>query len=233
MNELENHTHNLSSQLFEIQQQLNELRSQLSEVQLTVKKNSESFNKQSNTIEGESKQNSKLSQQLSGIENNLSLVSDIVRYRPLRDMLATEKWEEADKETTRLIADIAGYKDLEKLRPDEVRHFPCVHLQVIDNLWLTYSKGRFGFSIQARIYQEEGGNIETTVEQDSDIIKKWGKRLGWRANNRWLKCDELDWTLEAPLGCHPSRWWNSPFGSKMTNYFLARLINCDLSSGNG
>ncbi|KST65704.1 GUN4 domain-containing protein [Mastigocoleus testarum] len=232
MNELENHTHNLSSQLFEIQQQLNELRSRLSEVQLIVKKNSESFNKQSTTIEGESKQNSKLSEQLSAIENNLSLVSDVVRYRPLRDMLAAEKWEEADKETTRLIADIAGHEDLEEFRPDQVQHFPCVHLQVIDNLWLNYSKERFGFSIQVRIYQEEGGNIETTIEQDSDIIRRWGKRLGWRAENRWRKCEELDWTLNAPIGCHPSRWWNSPFGSKMTNYFLARLINCELNSGN-
>ena len=235
MNELDNKTDTVSTQLFEIQKQLNELRSQLSELQQQVNKNSESFNKQS-TIEGEVKQvnqNSDLSEKLSAIENNLSLVSDVVRYQPLQNMLAAGKWEEADKETIRLIADIAGHEDLEDFRPDEVQHFPCVHLQVIDNLWLTYSRGRFGFSIQARIYQEEGGNIETTIEQDSDLLKRWGKRLGWRADNRWRKCDELDWTLDAPLGCHPSRWWNSPFGSKMTNYFLARLINCELSSGDG
>ena len=141
-------------------------------------------------------------------------------------MLAAKKWEEADTETIRLIADIAGHDDLEDFRPAEVQHFPCVHLQVIDNLWLTYSEGRFGFSIQARIYQEVGGNIETTIEQDSKIIQKWGEKLGWRENNRWKKCDELDWSLNAPEGSHPARWWNSPFGSKMTNYFLARLMNC-------
>ncbi|MGL4881256.1 MAG: GUN4 domain-containing protein, partial [Waterburya sp.] len=32
----------------------------------------------------------------------------------------------------------------------------------------------------------------------------------------------------APVGCHPSRWWNSPYGSKMTNFFLGRLITCDI-----
>ena len=250
MNELDNPTDIVSSQLFEIQKQLDDLRIQLSELKQQVDKNSESFNQKSQVhksqvqksqvqksqIEDNSQevtQNPDLSQKLSAIESNLSLVSDIVRYQPLRDMLSEEKWEEADKETIRLIADIAGHTDLEEFRPDEVRHFPCVHLQVIDNLWLTYSKGRFGFSIQARIYQEEGGNIETTIEQDSDMIKRWGKRLGWRADNRWRKCDELDWTLNASPGCHPSRWWNSPFGSKMTNYFLARLINCELGSGNG
>lgn len=244
MNELDKQTDTVFTQLFEMQKQLNELRSQVSELQLIVNKNldgknldknSESFNQKS-TIEDNSKQvtqNFDLSQRLSAIENNLSLLSDVVRYKPLQNMLAAGKWEEADKETIRLIADIAGHTDLEDFRPDEVRNFPCVHLQVIDNLWLTYSKERFGFSIQARIYQEEGGNIETTIEQDSDLLKRWGKRLGWRAQNRWRKCDELDWTLNAPLGCHPSRWWNSPFGSKMTNYFLARLMNCELSSGNG
>lgn len=240
MNELENQTDTVSTQLFEIQKQLNELRSQLSELKLIVNKNSTSLNEKSTNqqseFEGNSQQvnqNPDLSQKLSAIESNLSLVSDVVRYQPLRNMLSQGKWEEADKETIRLIAEISGHEDLEDFRPDEVRRFPCVHLQVIDNLWLTYSKERFGFSIQARIYQEEGGNIETTIEQDSDVLKRWGNRLGWRANNRWRKCDELDWTLNAPLGSHPSRWWNSPFGSKMTNYFLARLINCELNSGNG
>ena len=235
MNELENPTDTVSIQLSDIQRQLDEFKIQLSELQQQVNKNSNFSQSEKPQLESDFQQvnqNSDLSQKLSVIENNLSLVSDVVRYQPLRDMLAMEKWEDADKETIRLIADIAGHTDLEDFRPDEVRHFPCVHLQVIDNLWLTYSKGRFGFSIQARIYQEEGGNIETTIEQDSDIIKRWGKRLGWRAENRWRKCDELDWTLNAPPGCHPSRWWNSPFGSKMTNYFLARLINCDLSSSN-
>jgi regulator of replication initiation timing len=213
-----------SPQLSELQKQLNELKIQVSDLKKQMSQNNHSFTKESVTDE-----NSNLPERISHIENSLSLVSDIVRYKPLRDLLAAQKWEEADKETIRLIADIAGHTDLEDFRPAEVQHFPCVQLQVIDHLWLTYSKERFGFSIQARIYQEEGGNVETTIEQNGGIIEKWGKRLGWRENNRWKKCGELDWTLNAPVGCHPSRWWNSPFGSKMTNYFLARLITCELN----
>ncbi|MDY6901283.1 MAG: GUN4 domain-containing protein [Cyanobacteriota bacterium] len=209
-----------SPQLSDIQKQLDELKAQVSQIQQQI--NSSNPTSQNN-------QNSDISTKVSEIENSLQLVSDIVRYQPLRDMLAAKKWEDADTETIRLIADIAGHSDLEDFRPAEVQHFPCVQLQVIDNLWLTYSEGRFGFSIQARIYQEVGGNLETTIEQDSKIIQKWGERLGWRENNRWKKCDELDWSLNAPEGSHPARWWNSPFGSKMTNYFLARLMNCEIN----
>ncbi|MGD1914371.1 MAG: GUN4 domain-containing protein [Rivularia sp. (in: cyanobacteria)] len=214
-----------STQLSEIQRQLDELKTQVSELQKQIIQSNYSSTKESGI-----NQNSDASEKLSHIENSLLLVSDIVRYQPLRDMLAAQKWQEADTETIRLIADIAGHSDLEDFRPAEVQHFPCVQLQVIDNLWLTYSNQRFGFSIQARIYQEVGGNLESTIEQNSDILKKWGERLGWRENNRWKKCDELDWSLNAPVGSHPARWWNSPFGSKMTNYFLARLMNCEINS---
>ena len=219
-----------SPQLSEIQKQLDELKAQVSQIQQQIDSNNQTNqnNHSSPTTELTQNQNSDISTKVSEIENSLQLVSDIVRFQPLRDMLAAKKWEEADTETIRLIADIAGHDDLEDFRPAEVQHFPCVHLQVIDNLWLTYSEGRFGFSIQARIYQEVGGNLETTIEQDSKIIQKWGERLGWRENNRWKKCDELDWSLNAPEGSHPARWWNSPFGSKMTNYFLARLMSCEI-----
>lgn len=212
-----------SPQLLEIQKQLDELKAIVSELQQQINQNNHS-----SAPELTNNTNSDASSKISEIENSLQLVSDIVRYQPLRDMLAAKKWEDADTETIRLIADIAGHTDLEDFRPAEVQHFPCVQLQVIDNLWLTYSDRRFGFSIQARIYQEVGGNIETTIEQNSKIIEEWGKRLGWRENNRWKKCDELDWSLNAPEGSHPARWWNSPFGSKMTNYFLARLMTCEI-----
>ncbi|MGB3755399.1 MAG: GUN4 domain-containing protein [Rivularia sp. (in: cyanobacteria)] len=213
-----------SPQLSDIQKQLDELKAQVSELQRQINQNN-----RSQTTQPLSNTNGNASDKISEIENSLALVSDIVRFQPLRDMLAAKNWEDADTETIRLIADIAGHQDLEDFRPAEVQHFPCVQLQVIDNLWLTYSNQRFGFSIQARIYQEVGGSVETTIEQNSKIIEEWGKRLGWRENNRWKKCDELDWSLNAPLGSHPARWWNSPFGSKMTNYFLARLMNCKIN----
>lgn len=200
----------ISNQLSEIQTQLGQLINRL------------------DVIEMQLSQVSALTNKVSQLEDNSMLVSDLYRYEGLRNYLAAGNWSEADEETIRLIQDIAGQTDLEELRPDDLKKFPCHGLKVIDGLWRTYSNNHFGFSIQLQIYQSVGGSIDTTVEQNQEILEKFGERVGWRHNKRWRKCSELDYSLEAPLGCHPSRWWNSPYGSKMTNYFLSRLMNCYL-----
>ena len=169
-----------------------------------------------------------LPQKVDRLEEKLLRVSNIYRYERLQTLLKEGKWLEADKETSRLILAIAGETDIERLRPDEIENLDCSELQVIDRLWLTYSDNRFGFSVQAKIYQELGGSIETTIEQNADITEQWGDRLKWRKDGQWRRCTDLEYSPKAPDGGLPSQWWNSPYGSKMTNYFLARLLSCEL-----
>jgi GUN4-like len=171
-----------------------------------------------------------LSERIDRLESNLIMVTDLYRFQPLQQLLKDKNWQEADRETIRALLAISGQAELESITPEDVRHFPCSDLSVLDRLWTIHSDGRFGFSVQAKIYQEVGGSLETTIAQDNALIKRFGERVGWWRNERWQKCDELDYTLSAPVGCHPSRWWNSPFGSKMTNFFFARLITCGFSS---
>ena len=199
----------LAEQLSAIQQQLNQ------------------FAKRFDNIESQLKGLSPLSEQISQLEDKFLLVADSYRYETLQQYLAEENWFEADKETIRLILDVMG-KEIEELTPEDIQHFPCKDLMTIDRLWLKYSNNRFGFSPQLAEYQKIGGNIQATIEQNRQLVEKWGENLGWRRENRWLPCSELDFSLNAPKGCHPSRWWNSPYGSKMTNFFLGRLINCDV-----
>ena len=167
--------------------------------------------------------------QVNQIQQQLLRVADVYRYEKLQSFLAAGKWSEADTETINLIISLAQQLELELIRPEDIQHIACSELQVIDRLWLNYSNNRFGFSVQVKFYQELGGSLESTIEQDNQLIERWGERLGWRKDGRWLKCRDLDYSLNAPEGCHPSRWWNSPYGSKMTNYFLARLLNCQLA----
>ncbi|MGF1480904.1 MAG: GUN4 domain-containing protein [Cyanophyceae cyanobacterium] len=199
----------VNSDLSEIKNQLQQLCSQLSQIQPQLN------------------QLSSLSDKVSRLEENLMMVADVHRYDGLRQYLADGNWFEADKETIRLILDIAGLAQ-EELSPNEIQRFPCNDLRVIDQLWNKYSQGRFGFTPQLRLYQEVGGDLNATIVQDQKIIEQWGEKVGWRENNRWKPCNELDYSLNAPLGCHPSRWWNSPYGSKMTNFFLNRLMTCNL-----
>lgn len=179
---------------------------------------------------------SRVSQQLDALERRLMVVGDLYRYETLHDQLASQQWFAADRETVQLIAAIANVVDLEDLSPRDIRRFPCGELHVIDRLWTTFSQGHFGFSVQLQVYQALGGNLETTLGEEQPLIERWGAQLGWRdgvseqqpGGNRWRRCDELDFSLNAPPGCHPSRWWNSPYGSRMTHYFLNRLMTCDL-----
>jgi hypothetical protein len=169
-----------------------------------------------------------LPERVTKIEDTLLLVADVYRFRRLQELLAAGDWRQADRETIQVILSVTKAPDLESISPNDVRQFPCNELYVIDRLWTNYSQGRFGFSVQAQLYQSVGGSLETTIAQDYSVIERFGDRVGWRVNGNWQKCDDLDYTLNAPIGCHPSRWWNSPFGAKMTNYFFARLITCEL-----
>jgi GUN4-like len=169
-----------------------------------------------------------ISDRLTRSEASLMLVTDVQRYQKLQDLLAAGDLREADWETIRVIQSVTGEPNLEDITPDDMRQFPCSDLRVIDNLWKTYSQGKFGFSVQIKIYQDVGGSLETTIAQDRKVIERFGEQVGWRIDNKWIKCDDLDYTLNAPVGCHPSRWWNSPFGSKMTNFFFNRLMACEI-----
>jgi hypothetical protein len=169
-----------------------------------------------------------LPERVTKIEDTLLLVADVYRFKRLQELLAAGDWRQADRETIQVILSVTKAPDLESISPNDVRQFPCNELHVIDRLWTNYSQGRFGFSVQAQLYQSVGGSLETTIAQDYSVIERFGDRVGWRVNGNWQKCDDLDYTLNAPIGCHPSRWWNSPFGAKMTNYFFARLITCEL-----
>jgi hypothetical protein len=169
-----------------------------------------------------------LPERVAKIEDTLLLVTDVYRFGRLQELLVAGDWREADRETIQVILSVTGASNLESITPNDVRQFPCNELHVIDRLWTNYSQGKFGFSVQAQLYQSVGGSLETTIAQDYSVIERFGDRVGWRVNGNWQKCDDLDYTLNAPIGCHPSRWWNSPFGAKMTNYFFARLITCKL-----
>ncbi|MGF1492835.1 MAG: GUN4 domain-containing protein [Microcoleaceae cyanobacterium] len=206
------------SLLPEIQQLLTQMSSEIKQVNQEIRRLSD------------------LPERIAQLERRLMVVGDLYRYEALHEQLAAHQWFDADKETVNLIAAIANVSELEDLSPRDIRGFSCGELQVIDRLWTTYSEGRFGFSVQLQVYQSLGGNLETTIGEDQQLIERWGAELGWRSGvsqkkpegERWRKCDELDFSLNAPKGCHPSRWWNSPYGSRMTNYFLNRLITCEL-----
>ncbi|MBP0016279.1 MAG: GUN4 domain-containing protein [Cyanobacteria bacterium SBLK] len=55
------------------------------------------------------------------------------------------------------------------LNVQSIDNFPCEDLREIDQLWIHYSKGRFGFSVQKRIYQGLGGKGEHIRQKLSNL----------------------------------------------------------------
>lgn len=122
-------------------------------------------------------------------------------YINLRNLLAAKKWKEADKQTARVMLKVAGREKEGWLNTESIEKFPCEDLRTIDQLWIKYSNGRFGFSVQKRIYQSLGG----TSEYDEAIFERFGDRVGWIQKNERLYYNDLTFSEKAPEAHLPVR----------------------------
>ncbi|WP_204105951.1 MULTISPECIES: serine/threonine-protein kinase [Spirulina sp. CCY15215] len=115
--------------------------------------------------------------------SGVKLVSAVgMDYRTLQGLLAAGKWREANDETAEVMLKVAGRESEGWLNTESIDNFPCSDLSTIDQLWVHYSKGRFGFSVQKRIYQSLGG----TREYNRQVWENFGDAVGWRVNGSWL-----------------------------------------------
>ncbi|MFM6307858.1 MAG: GUN4 domain-containing protein, partial [Dolichospermum sp.] len=73
------------------------------------------------------------------------------------------------------------------LNVESFDNFPCADLRTIDQLWVKYSDGRFGFSVQKRIYQGLGG----TREYNQEIWLKFNDKVGWKEGESWLYYSDI------------------------------------------
>ncbi|MDJ0747012.1 MAG: GUN4 domain-containing protein [Xenococcaceae cyanobacterium MO_167.B27] len=182
----------------------------------------------SGTIDKESSLLERVSLLEKRLDEALMLLADTYRYGKLREFLATGKWKEADRETTKVMIEITGKPDLEEITPEDLQKFPCNAIMVVDQLWKHYSNNHFGFSVQLHLYQSLGGNMDTLRAQNNEFLQRISETTGWRKNGKIIKYDDFDFSLNAPEGGLPGDWWNSPYGAKMANFFLARLITCEI-----
>lgn len=111
------------------------------------------------------------------------------------------------------------------LRDEDIENFHCQDLRTIDQLWVNYSNGRFGFSVQKHIWQDVGKHYES-----------FGNRVGWRNNGKWLSLEDITFELRAPRGHLPvvvcplgwgdSRgWWWGWLGKSLLS---SKLVRCNI-----
>ena len=78
-------------------------------------------------------------------------------YGPLLKALQDGEWEEADQLTRDMLIWIGGpaMRKRNFVYFAEVPRLPLKDMRTIDNLWTTYSKGKFGYSVQRQIWNSK------------------------------------------------------------------------------
>ena len=137
-----------------------------------------------------------------------------IDYSELAELLKQQKWKEADELTYKVMLKVANRSSEGWLRTEDMDNFPCEDLRTIDGLWIDNSKGRFGFSVQAKIYRELGG----TQKYNEKVWKAFGDMVGWRSRGAfgsWIYYKDVTFDLKAPEGHLPYRrvgWWGKGIG---------------------
>jgi CHAT domain-containing protein len=132
----------------------------------------------------------------------------------LEDYLQKEKWLEADEETAWifcLVMILKGYKNWWEL----FEKFPSYTLNEIDQLWVKYSEGHFGFSVQKRIWE----SVKETPGTGLSTWLNFGKQVEWLVvetlthwEQKWRgrNYNTLSFTKESVSGSLPARVWCRP-----------------------
>ena len=150
-------------------------------------------------------------------------ISVPAKYEKLQKLLAAGEWKEADQETATVMLQVAGREKEGWLNIDSIENFPCEDLRTIDQLWVKYSNGRFGFSVQKNIWLECGGKVDYETEC------KLGDRLGWRVKGEWISYDDGTFNMKALPGHLPSdfRLGGCGVGVRLGAFF-SRIKSCKL-----
>jgi serine/threonine protein kinase len=119
-----------------------------------------------------------------------------VNYSKLQQLLAAGNWKEADEETGKVMCQVAG-REKEGWLDRYINNFPCEDLRTIDQLWLHYSNGKFGFSVQKEIY--ESLTKQRIYVYDHEMWRKFSDHVGWRKGifrRKWLSYEDYDLTFD-------------------------------------
>ncbi|CAH9101339.1 unnamed protein product [Cuscuta europaea] len=142
-----------------------------------------------------------------------------VSYDLLERHLAAQNFRQADEETRRLLIALAGDAAQERgyVFFSEVQFIPDSDLRQIDSLWRKHSNGRFGYSVQKKIWKKVNGDF-------TDLFKKigWMKKLETEIEQYNYRAfpDEFNWELgdEVPEGHLPLT--NALRGVQLLSYIL-------------
>lgn len=112
----------------------------------------------------------------------------------LEKLLKNKDWKEANIETNKLVSTDFHLRKLMYLEK-KINNISIDLLIKIDELWVLYSEGRFGFSVQKKIWLECGGNPD--YPNSHSVWEGWGRKVRWKSKSP-------EYSLYAPIGSLPN-----------------------------
>jgi GUN4-like/Trypsin-like peptidase domain len=134
-----------------------------------------------------------------------------IDYTPLKELLAKQEWQQADKETQQLITRIIDTAKRQNRRSfitiNAIADYSCRDIITIDRLWQQYSKNKFGFTPQQAVWL----NLQQNNNFSSDSWRSFATEIGWKQgevsnSGGYLLYEQLTFNPQtAPQGHLP--WW--------------------------
>ena len=155
-----------------------------------------------------------------------------IDYTKLRNLLRENKWSEADIHTYQLIKQVVKSAKLQNkhifIELKTIAEFSCPDIRTVDYLWKKYSKNKFGFSPQQKIWQ----NVNQKGDFSTQTWRRFATEVGWKkgevaSGSGYLLYEQLDFEpTNAPAGHLP--WWFAlpDEEQKVIKYLFAR---CNLN----
>ena len=175
-------------------------------------------------------------EQFSGVA---SAVLD-AKYANLERYLKNGQWREADDETYRLMIMEVGKEEGQRFGPEALLNFPCKPLRVIDELWVRHSNGKFGFSVQTKLYLDCGGVADGSYHEEA--WDKFCEANGWQVEGTYAS---VRFDVSSPIGhlphCNLPKIFQNQFPIIMSvekptlstfysafSSLVCRVVDCDL-----
>ena len=115
-------------------------------------------------------------------------------------LMQQNRWKDADLKNWQFLLASAKKEKQDYLEINDLKNFNCKDLKAVDKLWVDNSKGKFGYSVQKRIYLETGNSLDfdwekgTFTKWSDERYNSFDKRVGWKKDkwwSNWMRYDEL------------------------------------------
>ncbi|MEH2243592.1 GUN4 domain-containing protein [Nostoc sp.] len=128
------------------------------------------------------------------------------------------------KETLAVILKASSREKESWFDDESINNFPCTDLRTINQLWVKYSDGRFGFSVQKKI------NLLYKADCYLEAWDKFCAHVGWKVKGNWIDYSNVAFNTSAPEGHLPFSGHGKALlqSGGLLSFLASRLGKCNI-----